>query len=214
MANLATMNQELARLDSALRSGSLDVAQFRAERRRVLLDFDERTSTTLPGVTTGGETTLVDPPVEMPASPTMSLSAAEVATTRQGRLPIGLILTAVAGLIAAAFAAWWLIGRSSSLTPEAVQTIPASTELPQDVAAALMQTSWSAVDVDAFLQRWQRLPPATVHAARDDPRIWLLRGEADRRLRDARDAESVDPTDESKARTQKLEQILEVIRTP
>lgn len=214
MANLATINQEFARLDSALRSGRLDVAQFRAERRRVLLDFDERTSTTLPGVTTGGETTLVDPPIELPASPTKSLSAAEEMPTTKGRLPSGLLLTAVAGLIAAAFFAWWLIGQSSSPKPEATQTVPIATELPQDVAAALMQTSWSAVDVDAFLRRWQRLPPATIHAARDDPRIWLLRGEADRRLRDARDAESVDPTDESKARTQKLEQILEAIRTP
>lgn len=213
MVDLTKINRELARLDGELRSGRLDVARFRAERRRILLDFDERTSTTLPGATAGAETTLVDPPFELPDSTSTQAPAAEQIPAKRG-LPVGLLLTAVAGLIAAAVAAWWFFGQPSATKSAASTATPLATELPQDVAGALMQTNWSAADLDVFLQRWQRLPPAAIRAASDDPRIWLLRGETDRRLRDASDAESVDPSDESKARMQKLQDIQAVIRAP
>lgn len=212
MVDLAKINRELSRLDSALRSGQLDLAQFRAERRRILLDFDERASTTQPGATHGSEITQVDPPSPLPVSEPPPFPV----EPRRAGLPMGMLGVGFAALIVIGLGAWWFFMRPPSAPPPA--SMPAAGtavgELPQDVAGWLTQSNWTDADLGEFLQRWQRLPPETVRAAADDPRIWLLRGQTEQRLRDARESESVSPSDAAQARTRQLEQIQAAIRAP
>lgn len=218
MADLARLNQEFARLDGALRSGRLDVQGFRAERRRILLDYDERTSTTTPGAAHAGEITQVDPPFELPRA-----AAPAVAEPASRAMPMGMLVIGLALLIVVGLGLWWFLGRApQASTPSAAAApvtaaaetfvAPAGTELPQDVANTLVQSNWTEADVKEFLDRWSRLAPETVRAATDDPRIWLLRGQTEQRLRDAREAESLDASELAKARRLQLEQIQTAIR--
>lgn len=219
MADLTRLNRELARLDGNLRSGRLDVKGFRAERRKLLLDYDERNSTTTPGAARGSEITRVDPPFELPAVAPSDPPGAPPAST-----PMGMrVVTLVAGLIVIGLGSWWFLGRPPATNvalpaaapvaaPAESAVAPASADLPQDVANALIQSSWSEADVNEFLERWNRLAPEAVRAATDDPRIWLLRGQTEQRLRDAREAESLDTSELAKARRAQLEQIQAAIR--
>lgn len=221
MIDLAKINGEFARLDTALRGGQLDLARFRAERRKVLLDFDERASTTTPGATLGSETTRVDPPFELAPAPV----ASDATSTERSSPPMGMWALGVAALFVLGLSVWWSLkdqapsAEAAPVTVTAVASAPApapaaptATELPQDVANALVQSAWTNADLSSFLQRWSRLSPESVRAATDDPRIWLLRGQTGERLRDARETESVSSSQATQARTRQLEQVQAAIR--
>lgn len=211
MVDLTHINREFERLDTALRGGQLDRVQFRAERRKLLLDFDERASTTTPGATQGSEITRVDPPFELPAPAPDTPTPVERAAPPLAML----VMLGSAALVVLALGGWWLLGREPGAPPAAMAVAatpassepPAVSELPQDVANTLIQSAWTDADLNSFLQRWSRLPPDAVRAATDDPLIWLLRGQTEQRLRDAREAESVNPSEPAQARTQQLGQV-------
>lgn len=221
MSEVARLNRELTRLDEALRSGTLDREQFRAHRRKLLLDFEERQTTTTPGAQPSAESTPLDlPPPAQPERavplPSPSRETPPESPPRKGSM--GKIVLFIVALLVVGLGAWWMFGRSAGLgEPPSADSAPppaaqSATELPQDVASALMQTAWRQEDLAEFLQRWQRLPPEAVRAASDDARIWLLRGETDQRLRDAREAASIANTPESQQLVQQLEQVQAVIR--
>lgn len=231
MSEVARLNRELMRLDGALRSGSVDREQYRAQRRRLLLDFEERQITTAPGADAAGE---LSEPVTVPGpaaaalpstprpapspAPTaaMPASSADGGASRGaalGKIVIALIVIALLGL-----AAWWMLGpgasepAASTSIPVAAPSTPASGDLPQDVATRLTLSAWTSFDLADFQSRWSQLAPDAVRAASDDPRIWLLRGETDRRLREAREAASIANTPESQQRVELLEQVQAAIR--
>lgn len=227
MSSISHVNRELARLDGELRGGGIDRQSFRNQRRKLLQDFDERQTTTTPAATgAGDEETVVDPPMEVPfdrASSPASPSADPTPAARRSP-PMGMAVIGLSGLVVVAIGAWWLLSDRSGAAnsnPRAAAPVAAAapapnsaTELPQNVAAALLETEWTDADVADFLQRWSRVSPEAVNAAKDDARIWLLRGETDRRLRDARDAESVDHSPEAVVRIQQLEQVQAAIKSP
>lgn len=219
MSGVARLNQELTRLDGALRSGTMDRDQFRAQRRKLLLDFEERQITTAPGAQTQSE---VAPPPTPPAATAQSAAALPSPEpppshprkgTATGKIAVIFLLVA-----ALAFAAWWVIvsgalnGQADSVVAAPSPAATTTADLPQDVANALMQTAWTSTDLTEFLRRWSQLAPEALSAARDDPRIWLLRGETDRRLRDAREAASIANTPESDQLAAQLEQVQSAIR--
>lgn len=209
MGNLERTNRELARLDSELRAQRVDRAGFRARRRQLLLDFDERESTTTPGTAAAGDSTQAD------AAPvTGTVEAAQA--SKGGAKTVGMLVTAVAAFAVLVVAGLWFFGDRGGRLPAQPAPVaePAGTGLawPQGVADALMKSAWSESDVSEFLDRWARLSPESIHAAGEDPLIWLLRGEVEQRLRAARDSESVDPTPEAQARSEQLQRLHDAIR--
>lgn len=223
MTSANEVNRELTRLDAKLRSGSIDRAGFRALRRKLLLDFEERQTTTTPGLLTGNEVTIVDTPPELPLSapaPSMRPPSEPAAPRRPSALLLALSGTGI--LVVLGIGLWWMLGSGGgAATPRPiVVAAPANAvsdvaaETPLAVASDLLDTEWTDGDVATFLQRWSQLPPAAIAAVNEDSRIWLLRGETDRRLRDAREAESVDQSPDLQARVRRLEQVQAVIRSP
>lgn len=231
MSAIDALNRELARLDAALRQGRIDRDSFRARRRQILLDFEERQVTTAPGVGASPraenlEPTVVDP--HQPAAPLSGRAAAPAATIEAAAVPasgpvvsasrpLGLIVTGLGVLIVMGLAGWWLIAKPGpSATPTGsaapAPAAPMGGDLPQTAAADLMQTEWTDADIEAFLDRWNRMSADALRAAKDDPRIWLLRGETDRRLREANDAHSLDPTPETQLRIRQLERLQSAFR--
>jgi hypothetical protein len=223
VSGIGPLNRELGKLDTALRTGRIDRDRFRAERRRLLLEFEERQTTTTPGadassVTIPGAITPATPEV-----PSVSVPPRETVTpppaAKGGRK--GVIAVCLAAVVVGALVVGWMM-RSSPATPAASATSSPTTplvangeaELPQGVATDLMQSQWTEADLNQFLARWQRLPAESVRATGNDPKIWLLRGETDRRLRESREAESVAPSAESQKRVQQLEQVQAALRAP
>jgi len=228
MTSANEVNRELTRLDAELRSGGIDRAGFRALRRKLLLDFEERQTTTTPGMLTGNEVTILDAPEELPlpaqappARPAPGKNGTADATTQRRPSALVLAASAIGVLVVLAIAAWWMFFRPTSSSPlsnpmaaAAPAAAPlAGAETPLAIASDLLSTEWTDGDVATFLQRWAQLPPAAVAAVGEDSRIWLLRGETDRRLRDAREAESVDQSSDLQARVQRLEQVQAAIRS-
>lgn len=227
MTSANEVNRELTRLDAELRSGAIDRAGFRAVRRKLLLDFEERQTTTTPGALTGQEVTILDAPEELPL-PALAPSAqpargkngnADDATRRPSAIVLG--ISAIGVLVVLAITAWWMFFRPAShstppnpmATAASAATPVAEAESPLAVASDLLSTEWTDGDVATFLQRWTQLPPAAIDAVSEDSRIWLLRGETDRRLRDAREAESVEQSADLQARVQRLQQVQTAIRS-
>lgn len=212
MPGIERINRELARLDSELRANRIDRATFRARRRQLLLDFEERESTTTPGAATGETTPAASLPV--------TAGSASAQPPEPSGKSVGLLVTGVAALGVLVLGALWFFGSrdgarlATAARPTATTTETSSADpaLPQGVADALMKSAWSTADVDEFLDRWARLSPESISAASDDPRIWLLRGEAEQRLRAAREAESVDSSPETLARSAQLQRLYDVIR--
>lgn len=212
MPGIERINRELARLDSELRANRIDRAAFRARRRQVLLDFEERESTTTPGAATTGETTS--------AAPSPAIAGSTSAHTREpGGRSAALLVTGIVALSMLVLGAMWFFGSrdgarlaTAARLPPATEATSADPAMPQGVADTLMKSAWSAADVNEFLDRWARLSPESVNAASDDPRIWLLRGEAEQRLRAAREAESVDSSPEALARSAQLQRLHDAIR--
>lgn len=222
MTSANEVNRELMRLDAELRSGAIDRAGFRAVRRKLLLDFEERQTTTMPGVLTGNEVTILDAPDELPLPAQAPLARPAPAVDGTQRRPSALVLvaSAIGILVVLAIAAWWMFVRPashstrSSMAAVAPAAAPvAGAESPLAVASDLLSTEWTDGDVATFLQRWTQLPPAAIDAVSEDSRIWLLRGETDRRLRDAREVESVEQSADLQARVQRLEQVQAAIRS-
>jgi hypothetical protein len=226
------VNRELARLDCELRAGGIDRASFRAQRRQLLLDFEERETTTQPaeamGSGTGSETTVVDPvnepkPFVFP-EPSAAATRGETTAPRKTRSVAGIAISAIGAVVVLAMAGWWF-ARPKSETP-AVLTPPPTTAgaatppttagayTPQSLAAALTESEWTSADVAQFLQRWETLSPEAIAAATEDSRIWLLRGETGRRLREARETASLDESVESQTRVQQLELVQKAVGTP
>ncbi len=230
MNSAAEVNRELTRLDAELRAGGIDRSMFRSKRRKLLLDFEERQTTTTPGVLTGNEVTLVDPPaglpLHLPASapaPAPSAPPPEANTpTRSPALGIAVLLIGV--LVVLALASWWVFKPKSAVATTPAVGAPASApaaaapiagaETPQSVASVLLATEWTDADVNGFLQHWRQLSPEAIRSATEDSRIWLLRGETGRRLREAREAESVEHSAELQVRVHQLEQLQATIRSP
>jgi hypothetical protein len=230
VSSVDKVNRELARLDSELRAGSIDRATFRAQRRRLLLDFEERQTTTQPSdgaaAAAGTETTQVDPPVDagsfiLPEPPPVPSETPAAATKRAGA---AIAVYAVGAILVLGVAGWWftrpisqapptLPAPVSPSAPAATQSI-AGADTPQTLAAALAESEWSEADVANFLTRWQQLSPEAIAAATEDSRVWLLRGETGRRLREARETESLEQSVESKARVEQLERVQNAVGTP
>ncbi|TDU31188.1 hypothetical protein DFR24_0547 [Panacagrimonas perspica] len=223
MTSANEVNRELTRLDEKLRSGAIDRAGFRAVRRKLLLDFEERQTTTTPGALTGHEVTILDAPEELPLPEQAPLARPAAGAGNTTRRPSAVVLaaSAIGVLVVLAIAAWWMFFRpatpSTRPNPTAAAAMAAApvagAETPLTVASDLLSTEWTDGDVATFLQRWTQLPPAAVDAVSEDSRIWLLRGETDRRLRDAREAESVEQSVDLQARVQRLEQVQAAIRS-
>jgi hypothetical protein len=229
------VNRELARLDTELRAGGIDRATFRAQRRRLLLDFEERETTTQPSTVTPGPfpeaqaETVVDADAELflPAPtdlPPLDPAPAAPAPKKEKKPVAGIVLYALGVLIVVGLAGWW-ISRPKSDAPASLPATPtaAGTQknaaivgalTPQSLAAALIESQWSDEDLARFLDGWKQLPPQAIHAASEDSRIWLLRGETGRRLREAREVESLEPSAELRARIERLELVQSAIGTP
>lgn len=227
MTTAAHVNRELMRLDAELRAGGIDRGTFRSRRRKLLLDFEERQATTTPGSLTGNETTLVDPPGEMPLylppiTPVPERDEPKV--EERGKPAAGIAMIAIGAVVVLGLGAWWVLkptGETSALPamPAAAAPAPgaapiAGAESPQSVAAALLATEWTDADIAEFLRAWGGLSADSISAATEDSRIWLLRGETGRRLREAREAESVADSAELQSRVQRLEQVQAAIRSP
>lgn len=226
------VNRELARLDSELRAGGIDRASFRAQRRRLLLDYEERETTTQPAAVTpsgtgmGSETTLVDPPVEVvpfvPPEPAPAAARGDVPPSKKSAA--GIVVYAIGAILVLALAGWWFTrpksdapARLPSLATSTGATAPASiagADTPQSLAAALTVSTWTDADVTEFLARWKQLSPEAIQAASEDSRVWLLRGETGRRLREARETESIEQSSDARARVEQLEMVQNAIGTP
>lgn len=233
MNGVDKVNRELARLDTELRAGGIDRATFRAERRRLLLDFEERETTTQPSaVTPDGQAgsqaeTEVDVAAPFvlpePVDPAPRETSAPPASER--RSPVAaIVLYAFGGVAVLALAAWWF-SRPTSDSPASPPATPtsagtasgtpiAASTTPQALAAALVESQWSDADIARFLDGWRQLPPDAIRVASEDSRIWLLRGETGQRLREARELESLEPSSELRARVEQLEMVQAAISTP
>jgi hypothetical protein len=227
MNSATEVNRELTRLDVELRAGGIDRSMFRSKRRKLLLDFEERQTTTTPGVLTGNEVTLVDPPAEMPLHlPASTPEAASSRSTPPGTTPtrrpaLGIAVLVIGILVVLALVGWWAlkpkptVATTGAPAPTSVAAPPiAGADTPQSIASALLATEWTDADVSDFLQHWRQLSPEAIKSATEDSRIWLLRGETGRRLREAREAESVEHSAELQVRVHQLEQLQETIRSP
>lgn len=230
MTNAAKVNRELMRLDSELRAGSIDRGTFRSRRRKLLLDFEERQATTTPGALASSETTLVDPPGEMPLylPPIAAAPEREEAEPekRGGKPAAGIAMIAIGAVVLLGLAAWWMFKPESELpvvvaAPATAAPAPApgaapiaGADSPQSVASALLATEWTEADIAEFLRSWSTLAPESIVAATEDSRIWLLRGETGRRLRESREAQSIEGSAELHTRVQQLERVQAAIRSP
>ncbi|HKY22520.1 MAG TPA: hypothetical protein VJM31_15010 [Vicinamibacterales bacterium] len=232
MNSVDRVNRELARLDCELRAGGIDRASFRAQRRQLLLDFEERETTTQPAAGmvpgSGNETTLVDPPNEPEPfvfpEPAAAAAPGQSTTPKTKRSIAGIAISAIGAVVVLAMAGWWF-ARPKPETPAVLTPPPtaagpetsptfAGADTPQSLAAALTESAWTSADVAEFLRRWELLPPEAIAAATEDSRIWLLRGETGRRLREARETASLDESVESQARVQQLELVQKAVGTP
>lgn len=217
MSNADRVNRELSRLDTELRAGGIDRATFRAHRRRILLDFEERQTTTTPGAAAGSSDTTE------PGAPEPSvIPSAPIATARK-RPALGIAALGIGALVVALVVGWWMArsrtddgatGAGAPVVAAGKTPATAGAGSPQEVASFLLGTEWTDADVAEFLRRWSELTPESIQAASQDPKIWLLRGETGRRLREAREAESVEHSSEMLVRVQQLEQIEAALRTP
>lgn len=229
------VNRELARLDTELRAGAIDRATFRAERRRLLLDFEERETTTQPAAAVAAKPSEVEITVADAAIQPVSFELPEPAPTAPStptsapapkRKPsfAGIALSAVGAIVVLALAGWW-VARPKANAPATLPSLPTSAGpnasapiegavTPQSLAAALTESQWSDADVARFLQGWNQLSPEAIGSATEDSRIWLLRGETGRRLREARETESLEQSDESRARVEQLERVQSAVGTP
>lgn len=191
----------------------MDVASFRAARRRVLLDYEERQSETTPSAVASrseGETADARVALESPKN----IRAADNAERRVGaKLAAGLAVVVIAALL------WTQWPRGKLQAPAAVPAQAAPADLPQEAATKLIDSDWRAADIDEFLRRWRQFSPQVLQATSDDSRIWLLRGETETRLRNARDALSLGTSGEAEnrdasERIRQLETVQRVIRAP
>ena len=233
MNSIDRVNRELSRLDTELRAGSIDRASFRDQRRKLLLDFEERETTTQPALLptpgSGTEPTVVDPPPEDPLPFVLPEPAAAPQPIgdpqpRKKKSLAGIALSAIGAVVVLALAGWWVArpkpdvpGLTSAAPPAAGAATGApivGADTPQSLAVSLNASQWSDADVGDFLERWNRLPPAAIQAAIDDSRVWSLRGETGRRLREARETESLEQSSESRARVEQLERVQKAIGTP
>lgn len=233
MNSIDRVNRELSRLDTELRAGGIDRASFRNQRRKLLLDFEERETTTQPAVIapagSRNETTMVDPPAEEPApfvlpEPAAAPPRSDVVQPKEKKSLVGIALSAIGAVVVLALAIWWFarpqsdLAAGSSMPPPAAGSSAsapiAGADTPQSLAATLTESKWTDVDVARFLDRWKQLSPGAIQAAADDSRVWLLRGETGRRLRDAREMESLEPSNEARARIEQLENVQKAIGTP
>lgn len=232
MNSVDKVNRELARLDCELRAGGIDRESFRAQRRQLLLDFEERETTTQPAaglVTgTGREPTLVDQPID-PApfvfpAPTAEPERTQTTAPKKTRSVAGIAISAIGVVVVLALAGWWfarpkpeapavLMPPPTAAGPETTPTFVGA-YTPQSLAAALTESEWTSADVAEFLKRWELLSPEAIAAATEDSRIWLLRGETGRRLREARETASLDQSEESRTRVQQLELVQKAVGTP
>jgi hypothetical protein len=224
------VNRELSRLDTELRAGGIDRASFRDQRRKLLLDFEERETTTQPAAiapssASGMEPTLVDPPGDDPVpfvlpEPAAAPQRIEESQPKKKRSLAGIALSAVGAVVVLGLAGWWFarphpdVGGVTSVAPPAAGAPIVGADTPPSLAATLAASQWSDADVGEFLDRWKRLSPAAIQGSTDDSRIWLLRGETGRRLREARETESLQQTSESRARVEQLEKLQSAIGTP
>lgn len=231
MSSVDKVNRELARLDTELRAGGIDRSSFRAQRRQLLLDFEERETTTQPSDATPNqasdppEASLVEPaPFVLPEPPAASARGAAIEPAREKKKSFGgIAMYAVAGAVVLALAAWWWT-RPRSDAPASLPATPAAagtpamapgagSATPQSLAAALIESQWSDEDLARFLDGWKQLSPEAIQAASEDSRIWLLRGETGRRLREAREVESLEPSAELHSRVERLELVQSAIAT-
>ncbi|MGQ0697742.1 MAG: hypothetical protein ACT4PZ_05805 [Panacagrimonas sp.] len=218
MNRAGQVNRELARLDSDLRRRRIDLAAFRAQRRRLLLDFEEHSTTTARGASARMPESVRAPEPDAPTRPfprRESPAAPGIEDTKPSTQGRSTLVAAV--IVAAALVTTWLwLGAAPDDKPQEAPLVPqaASVDLPQDAASALIDSDWSEGDIADFLRRWRKLPPEAIRAAADDPRVWLLRGETETQLRNARDAQSLDQSAGSESRIRQLETLQRVIRAP
>ena len=233
------VNRELARLDTELRAGGIDRATFRAQRRRLLLDFEERATTTQPAAVTAPrsepaartEITLVDDPGDITAFVRPTPPAAQPAAPERrdpepaAKKSVAGIAIYVAGAIAVLSLAGWWFTRPNSDAPATLPSVPTSAgastpsaitgaQTPQSIAATLTESQWTDTDVANFLAHWNQLSPEAIQSATEDSRIWLLRGETGRRLREARETESLEQSSENRERVEQLELVQRAVGTP
>lgn len=207
-------NRELARLDAERVRRTIDVATFRAERRRVLLDYEERQSETTPS-TAAPRNSSAASDSRMVRQPDAAVNADRSAKRRTGLiLAFGVVIVLV---IAGAMWSRTPKGEPQGPVEAPVQAEPAN--LPQEAATKLIDSEWSAADIDEFLRRWNQFSPQLIQSTTDDSRIWLLRGETETRLRNARDALSLGTAGEAESseaseRIRQLEAVQKVIRAP
>ncbi len=212
MISTKPFNKALTQLDIALRSGRLDLAEFRARRRQLIADFEDGACTTTPDMRISdlgdAEHTVESDTESRPDS------SADVFSSRS-RASKAPVYTGVAVFLLLAIALGWLLSggeESQSVHRAEAADAESSEALPLGAVNALLESQWTDHDIRQFANRWQSFPPEVLRAASDDPRIWLLRGQTKQKLRDARETESLSESEESSARVQLLEQIQDLIR--
>ncbi len=212
MPGVSAVNRALTRLDGALRSQKISLDEFRSRRARLIQDFEDGSSVTEPEALVED---LVDPDItaEVPTRPSPASEVPADVQSRQKNL--GVIAAAViVGIIALLSIGWLMLGRNEP--PAAEQTGPADSaqSLPLEAVNQLLDSHWAPADIEQFLVRWSQFEPAAVNAVRDDPRLWLLRGEIENQLREARDAQSLGEDPELNDRIALIDRLQDAVRSP
>lgn len=208
MSDSKGINRALAKLDFALRTQRIDRADFRSRRRQLLEDFEDSSCVTTPEMRLG-ELSSLDP--ELMTKTPKSDSYVNRATTST---PVAPLIAGVAAVGLIAVALWWFFsGRQENLPTDGLASVEhAMTAAPLEAANHLLDSDWSEPELRAFLQRWNTFADEALRAANDDSRLWLLRGETDRRLRAARDTQMLNASNATQARIELLEQVQTAIR--
>lgn len=205
MSRVDAINKKLRELDTALSDRRMEPERYRFLRRTLLAEFAEQPSP-------AGEITRPERAASTSADVTRPAESKDSSTSagiRPGKL-LGLI---VGGLVVVALisAGWWALSPKPDVAPTEGEVDQGPT-MPQDLARSLMDSPWSRSDLTAFQDAWARMPEASVRAATEDPRMWLLRQEIEHRLRDAGEAVALQPDERNLERVRQLEDIQNLIR--
>lgn len=212
MISTEPFNKALTQLDIALRSGRLELAEYRARRRQLITDFEDGACTTTPDMRIR-DLADVEHTVETDLESRRDSSADHSSSSAPASRAT--VFTGVAVFLSLLIAAWWFYSGHEEPQPTnaAEEANAVSTDaLPLGAVNTLLESQWTESDIRQFANRWQGFSPEIIRAASDDPRIWLLRGQTKQKLRDARETQSLSDSEESSARVQLLEQIQSLIR--
>lgn len=220
MKGVEELGRKLHELDHLVRAGKLSREDYRKVRRKAIAELEDTHAETIPAARSAPPAAS-DETIEQRTVPTPPVkpSPAEPEPEGGGKNKLAWVLLAIVAVAAVVAAAVFLprskepAGASPPAGGAPAQApAPSGPDLPQTLAAQIMKSEWTDADLSDFLARWNAIAPEARRAARDDAGIWLLRGETDRRLREAIDAAALDSTPEAQSRIDRLTALQSAIR--